>query len=29
MDLSHAVTTHYLTQTSADHFDYLDQEDPR
>ena len=26
MDLSHTVTTHYLTETSADHFDYLEDD---
>ena len=29
MDLSRSVTTHWTEQTSADHFDYLDEEDPR
>ena len=26
MDLSHTVTTHWTEQTSADHFDFLDDE---
>lgn len=29
MDLSRTVTTHWTEQTSAAHFDYLDEEDPR
>jgi len=29
MDLSHPAITHWTEQTSADHFDYLDEEDPR
>ena len=27
MDLSHTVTTHWTQQTSADHFDFLDEEE--
>lgn len=26
-DLSHTVTTHWTQQASADHFDYLDEEE--
>ena len=27
MDLSHTVTTHWTEQTSAAHFDFLDEEE--